>query len=109
MKKRTKLISQIILLMLVTISCVPLKELSYFNNLEDLAEPVVNPRIQKTILPFDRLYIRVLSTDPLTRQIFDGSDDLRSAGGNSSLLGYLVDEAGDISFPFTGKINVGGM
>ena len=73
MKKRIKLSSQftIILLMLVTISCVPVKELSYFNDLDGLAEPVVNPKIQKTILPFDRLYIKILSTDPLTSQIFN--------------------------------------
>ncbi len=111
MKKRIKLSSQftIILLMLVTISCVPVKELSYFNDLDGLAEPVVNPKIQKTILPFDRLYIKILSTDPLTSQIFNLSDDIRNSGGNNSLVSYQVDEAGNINFPFAGKINVGAM
>jgi hypothetical protein len=93
MKKRIKLSSQftIILLMLVTISCVPVKELSYFNDINDLEEPVVNPKTQKTIAPFDRLYIKVLSTDPQTSQIFNFSEEIRSTTEASPIIGYLVD------------------
>ena len=36
-----------------------------------LQEPVVNPRTQKLITPFDKLYINVLSIDPQTSQIFN--------------------------------------
>jgi polysaccharide export outer membrane protein len=32
-----------------------------------------------------------------------------SSYGDNSILGYLVDESGDINFPFVGKINVGSL
>ncbi|MGI6306843.1 MAG: polysaccharide biosynthesis/export family protein [Bacteroidales bacterium] len=76
--------------------------------MEDLARPIVNPRTQKLIKPFDKLYVRVLSIDPQTNQIFNSADELRmgSYGSTAGLIGYLVDEDGNISFPFVGKINV---
>jgi len=99
-----------ILLVIVLISsCVPLKELSYFNDINELEEPVVNPKTQKTIMPFDRLYIKVLSTDSQTSQIFNYSEETRSNGENPSLIGYMVDEGGNINFPFVGKLNVGSL
>lgn len=86
-------------------SCVPLKQLSYFNDLDELVEPGVNPRTQKLIMPFDRLYIKVISIDAQTNQIFGASEEMRS-GMTNGILGYLVDEAGNINFPFVGSINV---
>lgn len=90
-------------------SCVPTSQLSYFNDIEILEKPVVNPKIQKTIMPFDKLYIRILSIDPQTRQIFDTPDEIRYSSTSNSIIGYLVDETGSIDFPFVGKINVGSL
>lgn len=98
----------IIFVMIFGISCVPTKELSYFNDLNDLKEPGVNPRNQKLILPFDRLYIKVISIDPQTSAIFNTTEEMRS-GVSNGVLGYLVDEKGDINFPFVGNINVVSM
>ncbi|HNY53884.1 MAG TPA: polysaccharide biosynthesis/export family protein, partial [Bacteroidales bacterium] len=98
-----------ILLVLFASSCVPVRQLSYFNDIEELEKPVVNPKTQKTILPFDRLYIRILSIDPLTREIFNIPDEVRYSPSSNALIGYLVDENGDIEFPFVGKINVGSL
>ena len=53
----------IVLIALIAGSCVPVEKLSYFNDIEELDQPVVNPRTQKIIKPFDKLYIRVLSID----------------------------------------------
>jgi len=97
----------LILIMVFAISCVPVNKLSYFNDIDELGQPAVNPKIQKTIMPFDRLYIKVLSTDPQTNQIFNFSDEVRY--GDSNIIGYPVNEAGDINFPFVGKINVGSL
>lgn len=99
------------LVLLLLVSCVPKKHLSYFNDINDLDEPGINPRVQKAIMPFDRLYIKVLSIDAQTNQIFNATDEMRmsSYGSSSGLLGYLVDEAGNINFPFVGNINVGGL
>ncbi len=102
-------ISLAILLMVFISSCVPSKQLSYFNDIDELEKPVVNPKTQKTILPFDRLYIRILSIDPQTRLIFDFPDEVRYSSASNSMIGYLVDESGNIDFPFVGKINVGSL
>src|SRR5512133_269482 len=100
-----------IVITLIAASCVPVSQLSYFNDTEEMAEPVVNPRTQKVIMPFDKLYIRVLSIDLQTSQIFNTNEEMRSSsyGVSSGLLGYLVDEEGNINFPFVGNINVGSM
>lgn len=96
------------LLLIVAISCVPTKKLSYFNDIDNLQEPVANPKVQKIIMPFDRLYIRVLSTDPATSQIFNFSEDTRY-DLSGSIVGYLVNELGDINFPFVGDINIANL
>jgi polysaccharide export outer membrane protein len=90
-------------------SCVPTSQLKYFNDIDALQKAIVNPKLQKNIMPFDRLYIRVLSIDPQTRQIFDTPDEVRYSSAASSVLGYLVDEAGNIDYPFIGKVNVGSL
>jgi polysaccharide biosynthesis/export protein len=98
----------VILTLIFTTSCVPTKVLNYFNDLDELAEPGVNPRTQKLIMPFDRLYIKVISIDAQTNQIFGASEEMRSGMANG-ILGYLVDEAGNINFPFVGSINVASL
>jgi polysaccharide export outer membrane protein len=95
----------IVLLFIFSASCVPIKKLSYFNDIDELGEPGVNPRTQKLIMPFDRLYIKVISIDPQTSQIFNATEEMRS-GVSNGVLGYLVDEAGNVNFPFVGNINV---
>jgi polysaccharide biosynthesis/export protein len=95
-------------LLFLSVSCVPVEQLSYFNDINELEEPGVNPRMQKLIMPFDKLYIKVLSIDPQTSQIFNSTDEMRYSS-NNSVIGYLVDEAGNINFPFVGNINVSSL
>jgi polysaccharide biosynthesis/export protein len=95
----------VILTVVFIASCVPIRQIDYFNDLNELQEPVVNPRIQKIIMPFDKLYIKVISIDPQTSQIFNVTEEMRS-GGSNGILGYLVDESGNVNFPFVGNINV---
>jgi polysaccharide export outer membrane protein len=97
-----------ILLMVFVASCVPVEKVSYFNDVNEIEEPIANPRTQKVIMPFDRLYIKVISIDMPTNQIFNSTEEMRTGGyGTSSgLLGYLVDEKGNVNFPFVGNINV---
>jgi polysaccharide export outer membrane protein len=94
-----------ILATIFSVSCVPVERLSYFNDINDLTEPEKNPRTQKAIMPFDRLYIKVISIDPQTSLIFNSTDEMRN-GESNGVLGYLVDEAGNVNFPFVGNINV---
>ncbi len=95
----------VILSLISTASCVPTKELNYFNDLSELEEPGVNPRTQKLIMPFDKLYIKVISIDPTTSQIFNATEEMRN-GGSNGILGYLVDESGNVNFSFIGNIQV---
>jgi len=90
-------------------SCVPVEKLSYFNDIDELEKPVVNPKTQKIILPFDRIYIRILSIDPQTRLIFDFPNEALYSDASTNIIGYLVDESGNIDFPFVGKINLGSL
>ena len=100
----------VIFTMIFAVSCVPHKHLSYFNDIQALTEPGINPRTQKLIMPFDKLYIKVLSIDPQTSQIFNSAEEIRSGSyGGSSIIGYLVDEQGNINFPFVGNINVASL
>jgi len=101
----------ILLIMILAVSCVPAKQLSYFNDINDIEEPGVNPRTQKLIMPFDKLFIKVISIDPQTNLIFNPSAEMMFSGGSGgmSIMGYLVDEAGNINFPFVGNINVGSL
>ena len=103
----------ILLIMILAVSCVPAKQLSYFNDINDIEEPGVNPKTQKLIMPFDKLYIKVISIDPQTNLIFNPSVEMMygggGGGGGMSIMGYLVDEAGNINFPFVGNINVGSL
>jgi polysaccharide export outer membrane protein len=100
----------VVLIVVISVSCVPTRKLSYFNDINQLEEPTINPRIQKPIMPFDRIYIRVVSIDPQANLIFNSSDEMRSGGSSSTgILGYLIDERGNVNFPFVGDINVGSL
>jgi polysaccharide export outer membrane protein len=102
---------QITILALVLIfanSCVPVKQLKYFNDIDELQEPIINPKKTKLIMPFDYLYIRVFSIDEKTNQLFNSSTNL-PASSSSTMAGYLVDGAGNINYPFVGNINLSGL
>jgi len=99
-----------VLAMISAVSCVPVRKLSYFNDINELEEPGINPRVQKIIMPFDKLDIRVLSIDLQTSQIFNSDIEMRSGStGAQGVIGYLVDEKGNVNFPFVGDINVLGL
>jgi polysaccharide export outer membrane protein len=109
MQNKTSLIVKVIALpvFLLFHSCVPVSKVSYFNDLERISAPTVNPRTQKIIAPFDKLYIKVLSIDPQTSAIFSTNEEMRIGSfGAGAIIGYNVDENGNINFPFVGSINV---
>lgn len=72
--------------------------------------PSVTPSAYK-VMPFDNLYIRVLTPDPQWSELFNTMPV--GAGGavteeSAALFGYPVDDDGRIEIPFVGKITVGG-
>jgi len=98
----------IVFLVILVNSCIPIEKLKYFNDIDELQEPIVNPKKQKVIEPFDYLFIKVFSIDEKTNQLFNASTNLPPSSA-STLSGYLVEESGNIDFPFVGKIKVSGL
>lgn len=96
------------LLIIAVTSCVPTKKLKYFNDIDDLQAPYVNPMKEKLIAPHDRLYIRVLSIDEEANQVFNAVDEI-NANNTSNIIGYSVNESGNIDFPFIGDVSLSGM
>lgn len=85
-------------------SCVPVSKLKYFNDINEVTEPVTNPRELKLIMPFDRISVSIFSIEEKSNQLFNSTTSL-GQGANE----YLVDETGCINFPLTGKIEVKGL
>ena len=105
---------------LVFSSCVSRKKLTYLQYSDKSrdyglsagdARGSVTPAAYK-IMPFDNLYIRVLTPDPQWSELFNTMPV--GAGGavteeSAALFGYPVDEEGKIEIPFVGgKVLVGG-
>jgi polysaccharide biosynthesis/export protein len=105
MKSVTHLVA-FVLLALMTFSCVSYNKVRYFTDIDEITEPATIPRDQKLIMPFDRLYIKVLSIDEATNRIFDAN---QGNAGLQVMISYLVDRNGNIDFPFVGNISVGGL
>lgn len=101
--------ASVILIVILSVSCVPTKKLQYFNDIDKMEETLINPRTQKRIMPFDKLFIKVMSVDPQTSQIFNSSEEMRYGSGSAGIIGYYVDESGNINFPFVGDIKVSSL
>jgi polysaccharide export outer membrane protein len=63
----------------------------------------VNDRTEKTIQPYDYLYIKIFSLDERTNSIFNTQN---AYAYETELLSYTVDGKGNINVPFIGSINV---
>jgi len=94
-------------------SCVDMKKVTYFNNLNDgeikSAEETVS-LIHKN----DILSISVSSLNPEASAVFNAPNLLPTSsstvlGAVSQLVGYLVNENGDILFPVIGHLHAEGL
>ena len=90
---------------ILIISCTPTKRLKYVLNTGNdyYKNQYINDRTEKTIQPYDYLYIKIFSLDERTNSIFNGPNDYAY---QTELLSYTVDGKGNISVPFIGSINV---
>lgn len=95
-----------VIMSFLAFSCVPYNKLRYFNDIDKITEPTVNPREQKMIVPFDVLYIQVLSIDEQTNNLFNPG---QGSSGVQFMVTYQVDEKGFIDFPFVGQVNISGL
>jgi polysaccharide biosynthesis/export protein len=98
-----KIILPLLILILVS-SCIPTQKLKYTINSENSSNKFSNNRSEKTIQPFDYLYIKIYSLDEKTNNIFNGNE--QSFIQTEELISYAVNDKGYINFPFIGDIYV---
>lgn len=93
-------------------SCVPVKNLKYFNNLSD-SQVVHLPELAKpktVIMPDDILEIKIAGANEATASLLNTySSNPTAANSGNSNSGYLVDNGGDVEFPIMGKIHAAGL
>ena len=97
-----KRIVVLFVILLALLSCTPVDKLVYTVNTEDSKDKYFNDRSEKTIQPYDYLYIKIYSLDETTSEIFNA--DTRYGGFNEQLISYEVSDQGFINFPFIGNI-----
>jgi polysaccharide biosynthesis/export protein len=104
-------------LLLVISSCVTNKKLTYLQYYTTTENPnqegqdnitLVTPADYR-VLPYDNLFIRVITPDPQWSELFNTT--AAGQGGalteeSAGLLGYPVGSDGNIEIPFVGKIHV---
>ena len=86
-------------------ACTPISKLTYVENKGAGSEKnkYYNDRSEKTIQPYDYLYIKIYSLDEQTNYVFR---EERYSSYETELVSYAVDDKGNIDFPFIGSINV---
>lgn len=116
MKRHYPFLLLTVLIILAFNSCVSKRKLTYlqFNNQsEKSASDIVTNSTPAAyrIMPYDNLYIRVVTPDPQWSELFNVMP-VGSGGAvteeSAALFGYPVDSDGKIEIPFVGKIDAGG-
>lgn len=104
-------VSILILIIPVLFSCVPQEKLRYVQDetSSQIKSSYNHVRPLKRIQPFDNLYIKVLSIEAETAQIFSNETMMNGAGFDVNLISYTVNEKGIIDFPFIGEIDVNNL
>ena len=96
-------------------SCVTYKNQILFQGLSDTSYVASTSQPDPIIQRGDQLSIMVFTPDPIASAYYNmpmggGAGNMQNAmGGNGTIMGYLVDENGNIIFPKLGTINVLGM
>jgi polysaccharide export outer membrane protein len=93
-----------VIFFLLSVSCAPVHKLRFVSDTGpgSVQNEFTNDRSEKTIQPYDYLYIKIFSLDEKTNSIFNE----RSYSVDNELLSYSVDAKGEISMPFIGSIFV---
>jgi polysaccharide export outer membrane protein len=103
----------IVLLSVLLTSCVTNRKLTYLQY-EGTANRIVKPPApyDYTIMPYDNLFIRVVTPDPQWSAMFNtlpvASYSITVTEQSADIISYPVDGEGYIQLPYAGKIKVSG-
>ena len=110
-KRKIVLYSALVLLAIVTSSCVTQKKVRYLQDMPIEGMPL-NEALEATVAPYDELRIYVLSNtgkdDELIKPFNALNGNMTQNPANQG-LGYLVDVNGNIQFPVLGELHVEGL
>lgn len=95
-------------------SCVSTKNITYFQNKEDIDLSLSRQLYDAKIMPKDVLQIQAFSMTPEASMPFNllkltGSSSTTTTSGQSTIYDYLVDNDGNIEYPVIGKVHLGGL
>ncbi len=102
------------IVLLITSSCTPHREIVYFQDKQDIGDTVSYDTSYYKIKPDDILHVRVLTIEEENYRMFNTDDNFRTARGDRSditvyIEGYSVNEYGYIKMPVLGNVKVEGM
>lgn len=102
----------IIVLLPFFFSCASSKKTVYFQGIDSADFTGLVTEYEVRIMPNDNLYITVSSLNPEASEIFNSINNTAKASVNNetlNIIGYLVDNEGNINFPGLGIVHLGGM
>ena len=113
-KKYIKSLSPVVLAILLLSSCVSTKNVTYFENKDQVDVTLSKQLYDAKIMPKDILQIQVFSMTPEASEPFNllkGSSVSSSTSdtNQNSVFKYLVDNDGIIVMPIIGQVRVGGL
>lgn len=91
-------------------SCIPSKNLTYFNNISD-SQIIRLPQMAKpqaVIMADDLLDIKIAGANEATASLLNTYSIASTGANNATGNNYLVNDDGEIEFPVIGKIKAGG-
>ncbi len=88
-----------------TTSCVNTKKAVYFDNLQDSTFYATTGSLEPVLQKNDLLSITVSSLNPEANRIFNAP----TSQNTSEARGYLVNQQGNIEFPFLGLVKAAGL
>ena len=99
------ILSQAFMILLINTSCVNTRKAVYFNNIQDASIPTAVGSLEPVIQKNDLLSITVSSLNPEANRIFNAP----TSQNTSEARGYLVNQQGNIEFPFLGLVKAAGL
>ncbi len=109
--KNFKIISAFAVVVLLLSGCTSIKNMEYFQDIDNADLSMSRHLYDEKIMPKDKLTIYVNTTDPEASRPFNlyQNSNVNGGGGANYTLPYLVDNEGTINFPVLGKLHVQGM